>query len=84
MFESGEGKSLSSETPPRPVISKYARDGDKIFSENVDYQSLKGEAQTTVRVGVVVRKCAAEQCAFEEETVQEPKYTVRLCEFRLQ
>lgn len=84
MFQNSEGKSLSSEVRPTSVRSKYVRDGDKIFAENVEYQTLKGKVRATVRVGVVVRKCATQQCTIQHETIQEPKYTIRLCEFPME
>ena len=81
MFQSSEGESLSSEVRPISVSSKYVRDGAKIFIENVEYQTLKGKRPTAVRAGVVVRKCAAQRCTVQQETLQEPKQTLRLCEF---
>jgi hypothetical protein len=81
MFQNSAGKSLSSKARPIAVRSDYKREGTRIFADNVDYQVLKLEGQTTVRAAVVVRKCAVAQCTVERETLQEPKYIIRLCEF---
>jgi hypothetical protein len=81
LFEDSEGKSLLVDDPPVSAGDRYVRDGAKIFLDNLSYQTLKKGNPTSVRVRVLVRACAAQQCSLEQEALQEPKFTIRLCEF---
>jgi hypothetical protein len=83
VFQRPDGKSISSKAKPVSIESKYIRDGSRMFLESVEYHALKGNPSISVRASVVVRKCAAERCTVAKETIQEPKSTIRLCEFRM-
>ena len=80
IFWNERGDSLVAKVPPKVVKQSYTQSADKIFAENVEYQTLAVDQSKTVLVAVEVMKCAGPDCDRQAgESKREKKYRVDMC-----
>ncbi|HJS77700.1 MAG TPA: hypothetical protein VJ778_09840 [Burkholderiales bacterium] len=79
IFQNEKDDSLVAKVPPKAVKQRYTQSADKIFAENVEYQTLAIGQSKTVRVAIEIRKCAGPECGKTGESKRDKKYDVDMC-----
>lgn len=80
IFQNEKDDSIVARVPPKAVKQSYTRFAEKIFAENVEYQTLAIGQSKTVRVTVEVRKCAGPECDKQAgDGKKDRKYRVEMC-----
>ncbi len=83
-FQNENKKSLSTKVHPIPITEKYVRSGDKMFAENVEYQTLDLKDSRIVAVAIKIKKCPTSECSLQvTRNKEEKQYTIQLCEVPL-
>lgn len=84
VFLNENKKSLATKVDPIPITEKYVRSGDRIFAENVEYQTLNLADSRTVAVTIKIKKCPTSECSLlVTKNRGEKQYTIQLCEVPL-
>jgi hypothetical protein len=84
IFQDEQNQSLSTKIPPTLVTTKYVKSGDRVFAENVEYQTLRSSGGGKVRVGLKVKKCPTSECDLQQKrNKEEQEYMIDLCEIAI-
>lgn len=83
-FQNEKDMHLSTNTPPSPVKGGYVKDGNKIYSEGVEYQTLYLKNSEKLRVTIDIKKCPTSDCERRQAKGKDEKeYSIKLCEVPL-
>jgi hypothetical protein len=81
MFYNEKKESLATKVLPIPIREKYVHSGDRIFAENIEYQTLNLRNARTMAVTIKIKKCPTSECNLQVTASKEEKqYTIPLCE----
>ena len=83
MITNEKGASVVAKVPPVPVAQGYAKDGSRVYADNVEYQTLNTEGAKVLRVEVRIAKCAVWAPGSQSCESGQKAYTVKLCEIGL-
>lgn len=84
MFHDENNRSLAAKIPPTPIVERYVRSGNKIFAENIEYQTLDRRDSRTVAVAVRIKKCPTSECSLlVTKNSEEKQYTIQVCDVPL-
>jgi hypothetical protein len=73
-------ESLVAKVRPISIRDEYVRNGEMVFAENVQYQTLRRSHSKTIHVTIHVKKCQTSECD-RQKTIskREKQYVVDLC-----
>ncbi len=81
VFHNENKGSLATKVHPIPIREKYVRNGDRIFAENVEYQTLNLKDSRIMAVTIKIKKCPTSECSLQvTRNKEEKQYTIQLCE----
>jgi hypothetical protein len=84
VFQNENKRSLAVKVQPIPIREKYVRSGDRIFAENVEYQTLNLKDSKAMAVAIRIKKCPTSECSLQvTRSKEEKQYTIHLCEVPL-
>ncbi len=84
VFLNENKRSLATKVHPIPIMEKYVRGGDRIFAENVEYQTLDLRDSKMVAVAIKIKKCQTSECSLHvTRNKEEKQYTIKLCDVPL-
>ena len=75
-----QGQRATSQVLPETVASRIVKDNDgRLFSESVEYQTLKGSPKAVV-VQAKLKKCLSDHCSFSQSAGKgETEYVIDVC-----
>lgn len=83
-FKNEKGEHVTVKTPPNTVTGGYVKDNGRMFSEDIEYQTLNLLGSAKLRASVEIKKCpTADDCERQKKSKDEKHYTIKLCEVPL-
>ena len=84
LFQNEKDSYLATNTPPTTVKGGYTKDGDRIYAEQIEYQTLYIQGSQKMRVAINIKKCPTENCSREKTaSKEEEQYRIEVCEVSL-
>jgi hypothetical protein len=84
VFQNERLKSLAVKVPPVEIKHQYVLSEDKVFADDVQYQTLDLKDSKTMDVTIEIKKCPTSECKLQEtRSKEEKRYTIKVCEVPL-
>jgi hypothetical protein len=83
-FKNEKDDYVTVKAPPSRIVSRDMKDNEKMYSESVEYQTLKLSGSKTLNATIQIKKCPTSECERQQrKSPDEKEYTIKLCEIPL-